>query len=119
MKKWIEKQKNTLILFGITSVVLLVMTIIQLNYILQPSVIEDLNVYIETNEIAPSLMRHVVMTVINIFIFIIWLTLFSIILWKIIFPTKKSVNEAFQVDSIKYLYNLPNEIKKELKRDEQ
>lgn len=118
MKKWFEKHKVILIIFLILSVALFIMTYIQISYILQPEVIEDLNNYIKTNELTPSLTKYVIMTIINLVIIAIWSLIFTYIIWKIIFPTKKTAKDAFQGDSIKFLLDLPSQMKKELKRNE-
>lgn len=118
MKKWFKHHKVVLITFAILSVFLFIITAIQINYIVQPHVLEELNNYIETNEITPPLMKYVVMVVINLITFGIWAILFVFIMWNVFFPTRKSMREAFQVDSLEFLYNMPSNLKKELKRDE-
>lgn len=118
MKIWFKQNKIVLIAFSIVSIILFIMTAIQINYIVQPHVLEELNNYIETSEITPSLMKYVIMVLINFLLFGVWALLFIFIMWKVFFPTKKSIHEAFQIDSLSFLYKMPGNLKKELKRDE-
>jgi|SRR5699024_1650867 len=116
MKKWFKRNKVLLIIFAILTVISLITVAIQISYIIQPHFIEDLNYYMETKEIKQSLIKHVIMTVVNIIILGAWTINLTVIIWLVFFPTKKTAKESFQLDSIKYLYNLPEQIKKELKQ---
>lgn len=119
MKKWFVRNKYLLISFGITSVIFFTLVYIQLSYVLQPEVFQELENYIETGEITQPLVNYSVLALISLVFFGIWAVIFVILLWKIIFPTKKSVHDAFLFDNYKYLYNLPREIRKGLNKYEQ
>jgi ABC-type sulfate transport system permease component len=118
MKKWLEKQKYILVAFLIVTTLLVIMVTLQLHFITQPHMIEDLSNYIETNELSSSLINYAILAIINLIILGVWGTLFVIIMLKVLFPTKKSAKEAFQIDSLQFLYDMPKELRKELKRNE-
>lgn len=118
MKNWFLRNKIILISFVGVSIVLFIMTGLQINIIIQPEVLEELNQYIETKEITSSLRNYVLVAIVNLIIFAVWAILFLMIMWKIFFPTNKVMREAFQIDSFEFLFNMPSRIKKELKRDE-
>jgi|SRR5699024_1955651 len=119
MKNWFNRNKYLFIIFGIVSIVLFGLMYVQISYILQPEVLEQLQVYSETGEISKSLAKYSMLAFVSLIVFGIWAILFVVIIFKVIFPTKKSVKDAFLYDNYKYLYNLPSEIRKGLKKYEQ
>jgi len=118
MINWFKKYKIILISFAITSIVVFILTTIQISIITQPDVLMDLNTYMETNEISSSLKKYVFVVILNIVVFAIWAIMFLIIMWRVFFPTNKAMKEALQIDSFQFLYDMPRNLKKELKRDE-
>lgn len=118
MKAWFNQNKIMLISFAVVSILLIIITAIQINYIVQPHVLDELNNYMVTNEITASLTNYVIMVIINFIFFGVWALLFTFIMWKVFFPTKKTTQEAFQVDSLKFLFEIPSNLRKELKRNE-
>lgn len=116
MKRWFIQHKTILIGFSITSVILMAAVFYQFNIILQPEAMQDLKIYAETKEITPVLQKYAFVAIISITIFVIWALLFMIIIWRIFFPSKKKVREAFSFDSIEFLYKMPENIRKELKQ---
>lgn len=118
MKNWFKRHKILLISFLSLSIILFLMIIIQVNIITKPDVLQDLNNYIETKDLTPALKKYVFMFFANLFLFAVWTILFMFIMWRIFFPTTNSLRDAFQIDSFQFLYNMPENIKKELKRDE-
>ena len=118
MKAWLKKNKLHLIILAALSLIFFFMTGFLISYISNPYVLEDLNQYIENNEISPALKKYVVLVVIDLLIFAVWAIFFLIIMWKVFFPNKKTVHEAFQMDTLGFLYGLPSSMKKELKRHE-
>ena len=118
MKKWFIRHRILLISFFIVSIILTIMVMIQINIITQPDVLQDLKKYIETNNITPSLKRYVFIFIVNLILLVVWAILFTFIIWMIFFPTKKSFRETFYIDSLEFLYKMPSNLKKELKRDE-
>lgn len=118
MKNWFKRQKVILISFFILSIILFLVTAIQINIITQPEVLEELSNYITTNEITSSLKKYVFVVVINMIVFAVWALLFLILMWRVFFPTKKAMRDAFSIDSFMFLYKMPGNLKKELKRDE-
>lgn len=119
MKKWFIKNKYLLIAFGIVSIVFFTLVYMAISYILQPEVFQQLENYIETGEITTSLTKYSMIAFISLIAFGIWAILFTVVLWKIIFPTRTSAKDAFLFDNYKYLYNMPREIMKGLKKYEQ
>lgn len=118
MKNWFVRNRFILISFVVITLIVLILTMIQVNLITQPQVLEDLNGYIETNEISSALKKYVVIAFITLFFFGVWGILFFIIMWRVLFPTNKTLREAFHFDGLEFLYRMPSNLKKELKRDE-
>lgn len=118
MKNWLEKNKIILIVFLAISFVFITLFYIQVSYIIKPENFQELERYIETGEITKTLFNYLVLTFINLITFIVWTITFIIVLWKVIFPTNKSVKEAFMYEQFKFLYQLPSKIRKGMKNYE-
>lgn len=78
----------------------------------------DLHHYAETGVISEPLNKFGTIGIFNIFIFGIWVILLFVILWKIIFPSTQSVKNAFHVNDFEFIFGLPSNIRRELKKRE-
>lgn len=118
MKKWLNTNKRIIIFFLILTMITFTLIYSQLNFISQPEMLQQLSNYVETGEITSSLSKYAILMLIGLLFFGIWAIVFTILIWKMFFPTKKSVKEAFLYDNYKFIYNLPKEIKKGLNKYE-
>lgn len=116
MKKWFDRNKVLLITFGITTIILITLTYFQLNYILQH--LNELEEYAQTGVISKPLSKFGTIGIFNIITFGIWVLMLLIILWKMLFPSKESVKNAFHINDFEFIFGLPSNIRRELKKDE-
>ncbi|MFP3721979.1 hypothetical protein SFC57_24050 [Niallia circulans] len=116
MKKWLNRNKTLLIIFSITTIILIVLTYFQLNFIIQH--LPELQQYAETGEISQSLSQYGTIGIFNLIVFGIWALLMILVLWKAFFPTKESAKNAFHLNDMEYIFGLPSRLKRELKKDE-
>ena len=114
MKKWFLKNKNLLILFGFTSLIVFLLTLLEVSLIL--SNMSDLEVYAATNEISDSLKTVGLVGLLNVAGLTVWTFLFLFIFLKVIFPNKHTVKNALFIDELKFLGDIPSEIRKGLDR---
>lgn len=116
MKKWFNRNKTLLIIFSITTIILIIFTYFQLNFIIRH--LPELQQYAETGEISQPLSKYATLGIFNIVIFGIWALLMMAVLWKIFFPTKESAKNAFHVNDLEYILGLPSQLRRGLKKDE-
>lgn len=116
MKKWLNQNKTLLIIFGITTIILIALTYFQLNFIIQH--LPELQQYAETGEISKPLSKYGTLGIFNIIVFGIWALLMMVILWKAFFPTKESAKNAFHLNDMEFIFGLPSQLRRELKKDE-
>ncbi|MED3804435.1 hypothetical protein P4562_21280 [Lysinibacillus xylanilyticus] len=114
LQKWITQNKKLLVIFGITSLITLVITGIEVNLILSSG--NDLQEYAKTGVISKELKTVGFLGLFNCAIIAFWVITFSIIFLKMIFPNRKAVKNAFFFDELSFLKDMPNQLKKGLDR---
>lgn len=72
--------------------------------------------YLQSNELKELLNKFGFFGVINLIIFGFWILFFLTILWKIYFPSTKAVKDAFCISEIEFIFKLPSQLRKELKK---
>lgn len=118
IKKWFKKNKYLLIVFGIVSIIFFILVYASLAYVLQPNVYADLDNYTKTGVITTSLTKYAILAFISLIFLVVWSILFSVVLWKIIFPSRQSVKDAFMYDNFKFIIDIPKNLKKGLNKHE-
>ncbi|MED4455629.1 hypothetical protein [Metabacillus fastidiosus] len=114
MKSWFHKNKNLFILFGFTTLITFLFTLLEVNLILSNTA--DLEAYATTNEMTGSLKVVGLMGLVNVAILTFWVLLFVFIILKVIFPNKRTVKDTFFIDEFSFLKEIPNELRKGLDR---
>jgi len=116
LQKWFKHNKTLLIVFGVVSLIMVLITGIEINLILSST--NDLNVYATTGVISNELKKISTLGLFNGVVIVAWSIIFSIVLLKMIFPNSKTVKNAFFLDELIFLKNMPNQLKKGLDRNE-
>lgn len=116
MKKWITKNKKLLIIFGVISLITLLITLIEFNLIL--SSIDDLHVYSTTGAISSELRTVGLLGLVNVAIVSLWSFILAFIMLKMIFPNQKAVKNAFFITELNFLKDMPAQLKRGLNRNE-
>lgn len=115
---WFKANKTLLILFSIITVIFVLVTSFQVTFLLNN--LSDLNTYIETGIITNKMYQYGLIAGLNMLIVAIWFILFTILGWKILFPSYQSVKSAFCINELEFLIKMPTSLRKELSRkDEQ
>lgn len=118
LKKWFRRNKTLLIMFGISSVLLTILTTIQMSVLLDN--LDDLKYYIETGIITKSMYTYAIIACFNLLIAVLWAALLAALLLKLLFPNKETVKNAFCLNELEFLINMPSSVRKGLSRkDEQ
>jgi hypothetical protein len=110
LKKWIQKNKKLLVIFGIISLVTLVVTLIELNLILSNTA--DLEIYTRTGIISDSLKSVSLLGLLNVALIGTWSLCLAIVMFKLLLPDKRSVDSAFCLSELNYLLQLPDFFRK-------
>lgn len=116
MKKWFTKNKKLLKIFGVISFITFLITIIEINLIALN--IEDLQVYSTTGVISSELKTVGILGLVNVSILTLWCFIFTFIIIKMIFPNQKTVKDAFFINELNFLKDLPSQLKRGLDRNE-
>lgn len=116
MKLWINKNKKLLITFGVISLVTWLVTLIEINLIVANT--DDLKEYAETKFISNDLKIVSLLGMFNITLLILWTFLFNFIFIKIIFPSKKAFQGALFIEELRFLKDMPSELRKGLDKNE-
>ncbi|MGE7954783.1 hypothetical protein [Lysinibacillus xylanilyticus] len=116
LQKWITHNKKVLIVFGVVSFIMIVITGIEVNLILSST--NDLHVYATTGVVSNELRKISILGLFNGAIIAFWVIIFSFIFLKMIFPNHKTVKNAFFFDELSFLKDMPNQLKKGLDRNE-
>lgn len=111
-KSWFQRNKNLLIFFGFTTLITFLFTLLEINLILTNS--SELEIYAETNEMTDSLKTVGMMGLINVLLLGFWISLFMLIILKVIFPSKRTVKDVFFLDELNFLKEIPREFRKGL-----
>lgn len=80
--------------------------------------VSDLQVYSETGVISSELKTVALLGLLNIAIATVWSFVLIYIMLNIIFPNKKTVKDAFFIDELNFLKNMPAQLKRGLDRNE-
>lgn len=116
MKKWIVKNKKLLKTFAVISLITLLITIIEINLI--ASNINDLQVYSITGVISSDLKTVGLLGLVNVAIATLWTFIFAFIMLRMIFPNQKTVKDAFFINELNFLKDMPAQLKRGLDRNE-
>lgn len=116
MKLWITKNKKLLITFGVISLVTMITTLYEINLIVSNA--EDLYDYSTTKVVSDDLKTVSVLGVFNMILLALWTFTFIFIFLKIIFPSKKVVHNALFIEELRFLKDMPSELRKGLDKNE-
>lgn len=114
LKKWFRRNKTLLIIFVIFSVLLAILTTIQTSVLLDN--LDDLDYYIETRVITKNMYTYAIIACSNLLIGVLWAVLLATLLLKMLFPNKETVKNAFCLNELEFLVNIPYSMKKGLSR---
>lgn len=116
MTLWITKNKKLLITFGVISLVTLITTMFEIHLIASNA--EDLYEYSTKKVISDDLKTVSVLGVFNMILLALWTFTFIFIFLKIIFPSKKVVHNALFIEELRFLKDMPSELRKGLDKNE-
>lgn len=116
MKKWFTKNKNLLTIFGVISFITFLITIIEINLIALNT--KDLEVYSTTGVISSELKTVALLGLVNVSILTLWCFIFAFIMIKMIFPNQKTVKDAFFINELNFLKDMPSLLRRGLDRNE-
>lgn len=116
MKLWFTKNKKLLITFGVMSLITLIITLFEIHLIV--SNVEDLYEYSTSKTVSDDLKTVSVLGVFNMILLALWTFTFIIIFLKIIFPSKKVVHNALFIEELRFLKDMPSELRKGLDKNE-
>lgn len=112
MKKWIIDNKKLLISFGILTITTFILLLIEVNLIINN--VYELQQYAVTKEISTTLKAISLIGLLDIALLTAWIVILMYIFLRLIFPNKKTVQNAFFLTELDFLKKLPNELKKGL-----
>ncbi|MED3090368.1 hypothetical protein [Bacillus toyonensis] len=116
MKLWITKNKKLLITFGVISLITLIVTFLEIHLIVSNA--EDLYEYSTKNVVSDDLQTVGLLGVFNMMLLALWTFTFIFIFLKIIFPSKKVVHNALFIEELRFLKDMPSELRKGLDKNE-
>ncbi|MGH0943891.1 hypothetical protein ACQVTS_21955 [Bacillus mycoides] len=116
MKLWFTKNKKLLITFGVMSLITLIITLFEIHLIVSNA--EDLYDYSTTKIVSDDLKTVSVLGVFNMILLALWTFTFIFIFLKIIFPSKKVVHNALFIEELRFLKDMPSELRKGLDKNE-
>ncbi|MGQ4288907.1 hypothetical protein ACS4JF_31035 [Bacillus thuringiensis] len=116
MKLWFTKNKKLLITFGVMSLITLIITLFEIHLIVSNA--EDLYEYSTSKTVSDDLKAVSVLGVFNMILLALWTFTFIIIFLKIIFPSKKVVHNALFIEELRFLKDMPSELRKGLDKNE-
>lgn len=116
MKLWFTKNKKLLIKFGVMSLITLIITLFEIHLIVSNA--EDLYEYSTSKTVSDDLKTVSVLGVFNMILLALWTFTFIIIFLKIIFPSKKVVHNALFIEELRFLKDMPSELRKGLDKNE-
>jgi hypothetical protein len=117
MKLWFNKNKKLLITFGgVMSLITLIITLFEIHLIVSNA--EDLYEYSTSKTVTDSLKTVSVLGVFNMILLVLWTFTFILIFLKIIFPSKKVVHNALFIEELKFLKDMPSQLKRGLDKNE-
>lgn len=116
MKLWFTKNKKLLITFGVMSLITLIITLFEIHLIVGNA--EDLYEYSTSKTVTDGLKIVSVLSVFNMILLVLWTFTFILIFLKIIFPSKKVVHNALFIEELKFLKDMPSQLKRGLDKNE-
>lgn len=116
MKLWFTKNKKLLITFGVMSLITLIITLFEIHLIVSNA--EDLYEYSTSKTVTDGLKTVSVLGIFNMILLALWTFTFSFIFLKIIFPSKKVVHNALFIEELRFLKDMPSELRKGLDKNE-
>ncbi|MEI3615375.1 hypothetical protein [Bacillus thuringiensis] len=116
MKLWLTKNKKLLITFGVISLITLIVTFLEIHLIVSNA--EDLYEYSTKNVVSDDLKTVGLLGVFNMMFLALWTFTFIFIFLKIIFPSKKVVHNALFIEELRFLKDMPSELRKGLDKNE-
>ncbi|MEK4841510.1 hypothetical protein [Bacillus sp. FSL L8-0152] len=116
MKLWFTKNKKLLITFGVMSLITLIIALFEIHLIVSNA--EDLYEYSTSKTVSDDLKTVSVLGVFNMILLALWTFTFIIIFLKIIFPSKKVVHNALFIEDLRFLKDMPSELRKGLDKNE-
>jgi len=112
MKLWVFKNKKLLITFCVISLMAFLLTVIEINLIVANA--NDLQEYATKNVVSGDLKTVSLLGLFDIILLTLWTITFMFILLKIIFPNKKAMHNALFIGELKFLKDMPSELRKGL-----
>ncbi|QSX24472.1 hypothetical protein [Priestia megaterium] len=112
MNLWIFKNKKLLIAFCVISLMTFLLTLIEINLIVANA--DDLQEYATKNVVSGDLKTISLLGLLDIGFLTLWTIFFIFILLKIVFPSKKAVQNALFIGELKFLRDMPSELRKGL-----
>ncbi|AOM14426.1 hypothetical protein [Bacillus thuringiensis] len=114
MKLWFTKNKKLLITFGVMSLITLIITLFEIHLIVSNA--EDLYEYSTSKTVTDGLKTVSVLGIFNMILLALWTFIF--IFLKIIFPSKKVVHNALFIEELKFLKDMPSQLRRGLDKNE-
>ncbi|WP_336992562.1 hypothetical protein [Bacillus toyonensis] len=116
MKQWFTKNKKLLISFGVMSLITLIITLFEIHLIVSNA--EDLYEYSTSKTVTDGLKTVSVLGVFNMILLAVWTFTFILIFLKIIFPTRKVVHNTLFMEELRFLKDMPSELRRGLDKNE-
>lgn len=98
------------------SLITLIITLFEIHLIVSNA--EDLYEYSTSKTVTDGLKTVSVLGVFNMILLVLWTFTFILIFLKIIFPSKKVVHNALFIEELKFLKDMPNQLKRGLDKNE-
>lgn len=116
IQNWITKNKKLLIAFGVISLVTLLITMVEISLIISSA--NDLQFYATSGAISNDLKNVGLLGLFNVAMLATWSFCLIIILIKMIFPSQRSVSDAFLFEELSFLKDIPNQLRRGLDGNE-
>ena len=114
-KKTYKKYKKTLIMLGVCIAILIILFFLMTSFIANnPEVIIN---FVDTATLSKEIIPFTIMTVIAFLTGAMIIILFVIMFLKMLFPNKKKFSSFLMKDEVSFLINIPKEIGKEIKKN--
>ncbi len=98
------------------SLITLIITLFEIHLIVSNA--EDLYEYSTSKTVIDGLKTVSVLGVFNMILLVLWTFTFILIFLKIIFPSKKVVHNALFIEELKFLKDMPSQLKRGLDKNE-
>ncbi|PEQ04861.1 hypothetical protein [Bacillus toyonensis] len=110
MRLWLTKNRRLFIIFGIISLLTLIITLYEMHLIM--SNVNDLQAYATNNVVSDNLKTISLLGLFDITLFTAWICMFIFIFLKMVFPSKQILHQTLFIGDLKFLKNIPNELRK-------